>query len=184
MRKPDPLAELAATGRFLPDCVVTNDDLAKRMETSDEWIRTRTGIRERRVAPDGMTAAEMGANAARVAMEKAGVEPGEVDVIILCTSTPDHWMPSTACEAQALLGCTNAFAFDVMAACAGYLYALSVGESYLAANRAEVVLVIATEKMSTIVDWNDRSTCVLFGDGAGATVMRKATARGGASSRA
>ena len=178
MRKPEPLAELIATGRYLPDCVVTNDDLAKRMDTSDEWIRTRTGIRERRIAPEGTNAAQMGAAAARVAMEKAGVEPGEVDVIILCTSTPDHWMPSTACEAQALLGCTNAFAFDVMAACAGFLYALSVAESYLAADRAEVVLVIATEKMSTIVDWNDRSTCVLFGDGAGATVMRKANGAG------
>ena len=136
MRKPDPTVEILATGRFLPDCVVTNDDLAKRMDTSDEWIRTRTGISERRIAPEGMNAAHLGANAARVAMEKAEVEPGEVDAIVLCTSTPDHWMPSTACEVQALLGCTNAYAFDVMAACAGYLYALSVAEGLLMADRA------------------------------------------------
>jgi len=178
MRKPEPTAELVATGRYLPDCVVTNDDLAKRMDTSDEWIRTRTGIRERRIAPDDVTSAMMGANAAKAAMKKASVEPGEVDVIILCTSTPDRWMPSTACDTQALLGCTNAFAFDVMAACSGFIYALSVAEAYLAANKAEVVLVIATEKMSTIVDWNDRATCVLFGDGAGATVLRKANGAG------
>ncbi len=178
MRKPDPTVEILSTGRYLPDCVVTNDDLAKRMDTSDEWIRTRTGIAERRIAPDGVNTAHMGANAGRAAMEKAGVEPGEVDAIILCTSTPDHWMPSTACEVQALLGCTNAYAFDVMAACAGYLYALSVAEGLLMANRAEVALVVASEKMSTIVDWNDRATCVLFGDGAGATVLRKANGSG------
>lgn len=174
MRKPEPTVELIATGRYLPDCVVTNEDLSKRVETSDEWIRTRTGIRERRVAPEDVNAAEMGARAARVAMERAGVEPGEVDVIILSTATPDRWLPSTACDAQAILGCTNAFAFDVMAACTGFLYALSVAEGYLMTDRAEVVLVIATEKMSSIVDWNDRTTCVLFGDGAGATVLRKA----------
>jgi 3-oxoacyl-[acyl-carrier-protein] synthase-3 len=178
MRKPEPTVELLSTGRYLPDCVVTNDDLAKRMDTSDEWIRTRTGIRERRIAPDGINAAQMGANAARVAMERAGVEPGEVDVIILSTATPDRWLPSTACDVQALLGCTNAFAFDVMAACTGFLYALSVAEGYLMSDRAEVVLVISSEKMSSIVDWSDRSTCVLFGDGAGATVLRKANGAG------
>jgi len=178
MKKPEPAVELISTGRFLPDCVVTNDDLAKRVDTSDEWIRTRTGIRERRIASEGVTAAQMGANAAKVAMERAGVEPGEVDVIILSTATPDRWLPSTACDAQALLGCTNAFAFDVMAACTGFLYALSVAEGYLMAGRAEVVLVIATEKMSSITNWEDRTTCVLFGDGAGATVLRKANGAG------
>jgi 3-oxoacyl-[acyl-carrier-protein] synthase-3 len=121
-----------------------------------------------------MSTARMGANAARIAMQRAGVEPGEVDIIILSTATPDRWLPSTACDAQALLGCTNAFAFDVMAACTGFLYGLSVAEGYLMSDRAEVVLVIAAEKMTSIVDWNDRSTCVLFGDGAGATVLRKA----------
>jgi len=178
MRKPDPTVELVSTGRYLPDCVVTNDDLAKRMDTSDGWIRTRTGIRQRCIAPEGVNAAEMGAAAARVAMQRAGGEPGEVDMIILSTATPDRWLPSTACDVQALLGCTNAFAFDVMAACTGFLYALSVGEAYLMSDRAEVVLVISTEKMSSIVDWNDRSTCVLFGDGAGAAVMRRSNGSG------
>jgi 3-oxoacyl-[acyl-carrier-protein] synthase-3 len=178
MRKREPTVELISTGRYLPDVVVTNDDLAKRMDTSDEWIRTRTGIRERRIAPDGLNAAHMGAGAARIAMERAGVEPGEVDIIILSTATPDRWLPSTACDAQALLGCTNAFAIDVMAACTGFLYALSVAEGYLMAGRAEVVLGIASEKMSSIIDWNDRSTCVLFGDGAGATVLRRANGSG------
>ena len=178
MRKPQPTVELLSTGRYLPDCVVTNDDLAKRVDTSDEWIRTRTGIRERRIAPDGVNTAHMGAAAGKIAMERAGVEPGEVDIVILSTATPDRWLPSTACDAQALLGCTNAFAFDVMAACTGFLYALSIAEGYLIAGRAEVVLVIAAEKMSSITDWNDRTTCVLFGDGAGATVLRRANGAG------
>jgi 3-oxoacyl-[acyl-carrier-protein] synthase-3 len=178
MKKPEPTIELVSTGRYLPDCVVTNEDLSKRVDTSDEWIRTRTDIRERRIAPADLSAAQMGANAGKIAMDRAGVDAGEVDIIILSTATPDRWLPSTACDAQALLGCTNAFAFDVMAACTGFLYALSVAEGYLMSGRAEVVLVIASEKMSSIVDWSDRSTCVLFGDGAGATVLRKSNGSG------
>ncbi len=178
MKKPDPLVEVLATGRYLPDQVVTNDDLSKRMDTSDEWIRTRTGIRERRIAPDGMSTAHLGAGAARRAMEKAGIEPGEVDVVVLCTSTPDRWMPATACDVQALLGCRNAWAFDVMAACSGFVYSMSVAEGYLAAGRGEIALVVAAEKMSSILNWNDRSTCVLFGDGAGAAVLRRANGSG------
>jgi len=178
MKKPSPLVEITGTGRFLPDNVVTNDDLAERLDTSDDWIRTRTGIRERRIAPDDMGAAHMGAAAARKAMQKAGIEPGEVDVIILATATPDRWLPSTACDTQALLGCSNAVAFDVIAACTGFIYAMSVAECYVMSGRAEVALVIATEKMSSIVDWEDRSTCVLFGDGAGAVVLRPANNSG------
>jgi 3-oxoacyl-[acyl-carrier-protein] synthase-3 len=178
MRKPTPLVEILATGRYLPDQVVTNDDLSKRMDTSDEWIRTRTGIRERRIAPDHVSAAELGAEAARRAMERADVEPGEVDLVVLCTSTPDRWLPATSCDAQALLGCSNAFAFDVMAACTGFLYSLSVAEGFLAARRGDIALVIAAEKMSSIVNWNDRSTCVLFGDGAGAAVLRRSNGSG------
>ena len=178
MRKPQPLVEIVGTGRYLPDGVLTNDDLAKKVDTSDEWIHTRTGIRERRIAPEGVNAADMGAAAARRAMERAQIDPGEVDVIILSTATPDRWLPSTACDAQALLGCTNAFAFDVMAACTGFLYALSVAEGYLMAGRGEVALVIASEKMSSITDWTDRETCVLFGDGAGAVVLRKSNGSG------
>jgi 3-oxoacyl-[acyl-carrier-protein] synthase-3 len=178
MRKPEPIVEILAMGRHLPDCVVTNHDLAKRMDTSDEWIRTRTGIRERRIAPDGVNTADLGAAAARKAMARAGVEPGEIDVVILCTSTPDRWMPATACDTQALLGCKNAFAFDVMAACSGFLFSLSVAEGYLAGGRGELALVIAAEKMSSILNWNDRATCVLFGDGAGAAVLKRANGSG------
>lgn len=178
MKQPKPIVEIAATGRFLPDNVVTNDDLAKRMDTSDEWIRTRTGIRERRIAPDDMYAAHLGAAASRVAMERAGVEPGEVDILIVSTATPDRWLPSTACDIQALLGCDHAFAFDIMAACTGHIYGLSLAEGYLAAGRGEIALVVAAEKMSAILDWNDRTTAVLFGDGSGAAVVKKSNGSG------
>lgn len=178
MKKPTPIVEIVSTGRFLPDNVVTNDDLAKTMDTSDEWIRTRTGIRERRLAPDGLNAADMGAAAARQAMERAGVEPGEVDIVILATATPDRLLPSTGCDTQALLGCDNAVAFDIQAACCGFIYGMSMAEGYLAAGRGEVALVISAEKMSAIVDWEDRTTAVLFGDGAGAAILRRANGSG------
>jgi 3-oxoacyl-[acyl-carrier-protein] synthase-3 len=152
---------------------MTNADMAKIVETSDEWIVEMTGIRERRIADD-MGAADMGAGAARDAMRKGGIEPGEVDLIVLATASPDRWLPSTACDMQALLGADNAVAFDVCAACSGWLYGLTIAEGYLAAGRAEIALVVATEKMSAIVDWTDRKTCVLFGDGAGAAVLRPA----------
>jgi 3-oxoacyl-[acyl-carrier-protein] synthase-3 len=173
VKKPKPIAEIVSTGRCLPPRVMTNADMAKIVETSDEWIREMTGIRERRIA-DTMGAADMAAGAARNAMQKAGVEPGELDLIILATATPDRWLPSTACDMQALLGADNAVAFDLCAACSGWLYGLTTAEGYLAANRAEIALVVATEKMSAIVDWTDRKTCVLFGDGAGAAVLRPA----------
>jgi 3-oxoacyl-[acyl-carrier-protein] synthase-3 len=178
MRKPKPLVEIAGTGRFLPDNVVTNEDLVKRLDTSDEWIRTRTGIRERRIAPDDMGAADLGIHAARGAMRSAGVEPGEIDVLIVATATPDRLLPSTACDIQAELGCSNAVAFDIVAACTGFIYALTLAEGYLFSGRGEVALVVSAEKMSSIVDWEDRSTCVLFGDGAGAAVVRPANGSG------
>jgi len=173
MKSPQPIVRVAATGRFLPERVVTNHDLAELVETSDEWIRERTGISERRIAPEDMLAAEMGAAAARVAIERADVSPGEIDMLVVTTATPDRWLPSTACDIQTLLGADNAFAYDLSAACTGFLYGMSMAEGYLAANRGEVALVVSTEKMSAIVDWTDRSTCVLFGDGAGAAVLRK-----------
>ncbi len=178
MKTPTPIAEITGTGRFLPDNIVTNDDLAQTMETSDEWIRTRTGISERRIAPDDMFAAHLGAEAARRAMDEAGVEPGEVDILIVSTATPDRWLPSTACDIQAILGCDNAVAFDVMAACTGHIYGLSMAEGYIAAGRAEVALVVAAEKMSAIIDWTDRTTAVLFGDGGGAAVLRPSNGSG------
>lgn len=173
MKQPKPLVEIVSTGRFLPDKVLTNLDLEKMVDTSDQWIRERTGIRERRIAPDDMLAADMGTVAARRAMEKAGVEPGEVDLVVVSTATPDRWLPATSCDIQAQIGASNAAAFDLQAACSGWLYSLSMAEGYLVAGRGEIALVVAAEKMSSIVDWEDRSTCVLFGDGAGAAVVKR-----------
>jgi 3-oxoacyl-[acyl-carrier-protein] synthase-3 len=174
VKHPKPIVEIVSTGRYLPERVLTNFDLEKMVETSDEWIRERTGIRERRIARPDEGAAEMAAQASRLAMEKAGIEPGEIDFLVLSTATPDRWLPSTACDLQALLGADNAMAFDVAAACSGWLYGLSIAEGFLAAGRGEIALVVATEKMSSIVDWEDRATCVLFGDGAGAAILKKA----------
>jgi 3-oxoacyl-[acyl-carrier-protein] synthase-3 len=168
------MVEIVSTGRYLPERVLTNEDLEQMVETSDEWIRERTGIRERRLARADEGAADMAAEAARIAMERAGIEPGEIDIIVLSTATPDRWLPSTACDLQALLGAKNAMAFDLTAACSGWLYGLSMAEGYLVAGRGEIALVVATEKMSSIVDWEDRTTCVLFGDGAGAAILKKA----------
>ena len=179
MKKPNPLAEIVSTGRYVPDRVLTNADLERMVDTSDAWITERTGIKQRRIAEDCLGAAEMGARAARVAMARAGVEPGEVDLIVVSTATPDRLLPSTACDMQALLGADNAVAFDLGAACSGWLYGLSTAEGFIASGRAEIALVVATEKMSSIVDWSDRETCVLFGDGAGAAVVRPANGRRG-----
>lgn len=174
MKARDPVVEIVATGRYLPERVLTNADLEQMVDTSDEWIRERTGIRERRIASPAEGAAMMGAAAARQAMERANVQPGEVDVIVVATATPDRLLPSTACDMQALLGATNAAAYDISAACSGFIYALSVAEGHIASGSAEIALVVSAEKMSGIVDWTDRSTCVLFGDGAGAAVLRRA----------
>ena len=179
MKHPTPMVEIAGTGRYLPDHVVTNDDLAQQMDTSDEWIQTRTGIRERRIGPPELLASQMGAEAARKAMACAGVEAGEVDMLVLSTATPDRLLPSTACDTQALLGCNNAVAFDITAACTGFIYALSIAEGYIASGRGEIVLVVSTEKMSGILDWEDRATAVLFGDGAGAAVLRRSDGQRG-----
>jgi 3-oxoacyl-[acyl-carrier-protein] synthase III len=173
MKARKPIVEIVATGRYLPDRVLTNADLEQMVETTDEWIRERTGIRERRIADAATGAAEMGAAASRVAMERAGVHAGELDVIVVATATPDRLLPSTACDMQALLGATNAAAYDVSAACSGFIYALAVAEGHVASGSAEIALVVSTEKMSGIVDWTDRSTCVLFGDGAGAAIVRR-----------
>jgi 3-oxoacyl-[acyl-carrier-protein] synthase-3 len=174
MKGPKPIVEIAATGRFLPDNIVTNFDLAKMVDTNDEWIRQRTGIVERRIAPKEMGAADMGVGAALIAMERAKVAPGEIDMIVTSTATPDRLLPSTACDIQAMLGAKNAAAYDISAACSGFIYGLEIAEGHIAAGRSEIALVISTEKMSGIIDWTDRSTCVLFGDGAGAAIVRKA----------
>jgi 3-oxoacyl-[acyl-carrier-protein] synthase-3 len=153
---------------------MTNHDFAALgIETSDEWIVERTGIRQRHVARNGETTAGLGAEAARHAMARAGVRPGEIDAILVATSSPDRLLPATAVDLQAQLGAKRAAAFDVGAACSGWLYALINGEGLIASGSAETVLVVGTEKMSAIVDWQDRATCVLFGDGAGAVVLKR-----------
>lgn len=174
-RAPAPLARIVSTGRFLPPRVVTNAEMETIVETSDEWIRTRTGIRERRIAGPEMGAAEMGAGAARDALAEAGLSPADVDVVLVSTATPDRLLPSTACDIQALIGATGAFAYDYASACTGFPYGLTMATGHIATGQAETVLVICTEKMSSIIDWTDRATCVLFGDGAGAAVVQKAS---------
>lgn len=173
MKEPKPLMEVAGTGRYLPGRVVTNLELERLVDTSDEWIRERTGISERRIADPEMGAAAMGAEAARAALHKAGVQPEEVDLILVSTATPDRLLPATATDVQLLIGATRAAAMDLSAACSGFIYAMTMAEGYLASGRGEIAVVVATEKMSAIVDWEDRSTCVLFGDGAGAVVLRR-----------
>jgi 3-oxoacyl-[acyl-carrier-protein] synthase-3 len=169
-----PYAQLSGTGRSVPNSVLTNEDFAALgIETSNEWIMERTGISERRIARDGETTSALAAAASRSAMQRAGVQPGEIDALILSTATPDRLLPATAVDVQAELGASRSVAFDISAACAGWLVALTMGEGLIASGAAETVLVIASEKMSSIIDWKDRSTCVLFGDGAGASVLKK-----------
>ena len=169
-----PFAYVAGTGRGLPAARMTNHDFAALgIETSHEWIVERTGISERHIARDGETTCSMAADAARKAMERAGVGAGELDTIILSTATPDRLLPATAVDVQAALGASRAAAFDLSAACSGWLYGLTVGEGMLMTGAAKTVLVVGAEKMSAIVDWQDRATCVLFGDGAGAAVLKR-----------
>jgi 3-oxoacyl-[acyl-carrier-protein] synthase III len=165
-----------SVGRKVPSKVLTNHDFtAMGLETSDEWIYERTGIKQRHIAANGETVCSMAAEAACTAMRRANVHPGEIDVILLSTATPDRLLPATAVDVQAALGAKRAAAFDVGAACSGWLYALCVGEGLIMNGTAETVLVIGSEKMTSIVDWTDRSTCVLFGDGAGATVLKRSS---------
>jgi 3-oxoacyl-[acyl-carrier-protein] synthase-3 len=169
---------LAGVGAYLPARVVSNDELSRTVETSDEWIRERTGIRQRYIAAPHETAAFMGTAAARAALADAGVEPAEVDAIILATSTPDQAFPATALRVQASLGVTRGFGFDVAAACAGFIYALSVADAMIRTGQAHGALVIGSEVYSRILNWQDRGTCVLFGDGAGAVFLRAGTGSG------
>ena len=168
-----PVAELLGTGSYAPARVVTNTELSAMLDTSDQWIQDRTGIRERRVAALDESNACMAKAAAERAMQASGVTALDLDTIIVATCTPDRLLPSQACDLQALLGATNAAAFDVSAACTGFVYALNVAEGLVASEQAATVLVVAAEKLTSIVDWTDRTTAVLFGDGAGATVVRR-----------
>ena len=168
-----PLAELLGTGSYAPARVVTNSEISTILDTSDQWIWDRTGIRERRVARPDESNACMAKAAAERALQASGLTPLDLDTIIVATCTPDRLLPSQACDLQALLGATNAAAFDVSAACTGFIYALNVAEGLVASEQAATVLVVASEKLTSIVDWTDRTTAVLFGDGAGATVIRR-----------
>lgn len=165
---------VTGTGSHLPEKVLTNDDLQRMVDTSDEWITTRTGIKERRLASENEATSDLAAGAARAALENAGLEAGELDLIIVATVTPDMAFPSTACFVQKALGAFKATCFDVSAACSGFLYGMEIARGYIASGIAENALVIGADKLSGIIDWTDRNTCVLFGDGAGAAVLQPA----------
>ena len=166
-------AEVVGTGISLPEKVLTNSDLEKSLDTSDEWIRTRTGIHERRIADEGESSSTLAIQAGKMALESAKILPNELDLIIVCTSTPDVLFPATACFVQDGLGAVNAAAYDISAVCSGFVFGLSIAEQYIKSGRYCSVLIIGSETNSRIVDWSDRSTCILFGDGAGAVVLKK-----------
>ena len=169
---------VAGCGAYLPSRVVTNAELAKTVDTSDEWIRQRTGIRERRFAAEGEMTSDMGKRAALGALEMAGMRPDEVDLIVCATATPDETFPATATRIQNDLGIQRGAAFDVQAVCAGFVYALAVADNFLRLGQARTALVIGSETFSRILDWDDRATCVLFGDGAGAVALRAVEVNG------
>lgn len=168
-------SRIAGTGASVPDRVLTNAELEQMVSTSDEWIVTRTGISERRIASDDQATSDLAEGAARQALEAAGVDPHDLDLILVNTVTPDMFFPSTACVLQERLGASRAAAFDLMAACAGFVYGLSVADAYLRAGVMRNILVIGADTLSKVVDWSDRGTCVLFGDGAGAVVVQRTT---------
>ncbi|MEO3429833.1 beta-ketoacyl-ACP synthase III [Pelagibius sp. CAU 1746] len=170
-------------GAYLPAQIVTNEDLAKKVDTSDEWIRQRTGIRQRHIAAEGEMTSDLGTAAAKEAMAQAGISPADVDLIVCATSTPDETFPATATRIQEHLGVTQGAAFDVQAVCSGFVYGLSVADNFLRVGQAKTALVIGAETFSRILDWEDRTTCVLFGDGAGAVVLQATNGAGAASAR-
>jgi 3-oxoacyl-[acyl-carrier-protein] synthase-3 len=168
-----PFAEMASVGVAVPPGILTNADLTRMLDTSDEWIVERTGIRERHIAGPNQSVAMLSCEASVKALEQAGYTARDVDAIVLATATPDRLLPSTACDLQALLGADRAAAFDISAACPGFVFATGVAEGLIASGQSEVVLVVGAEKLSTITDFQDRSTAILFGDGAGAAVVRR-----------
>jgi len=174
---------VAGCGGYLPERIVTNDELAERVDTSDEWIHKRTGIRQRHVAADDECTSDLAYAAARRALAAAGTDAGALDMIILATATPDETFPATATRVQAALGMTRGAAFDIQAVCTGFIYALNVADNFIRLGQAETVLVIGAETFSRLLDWTDRTTCVLFGDGAGAVVLRCAEGTGGNADR-
>ncbi|MBD3655567.1 beta-ketoacyl-ACP synthase III [Marinobacter sp.] len=164
-------ARIAGTGSYLPENVVTNKDLEQQVETTDQWIRERTGIEQRHIAADGETTVDLAEKACRLAIEAAGIEAGDIDLIVFATSTPDKIFPSSACILQARLGIHGCPAFDIQAVCSGFVYALSVADKFIKTGSSKKALVVGAEVFSRIINWKDRGTCVLFGDGAGAVVL-------------
>ena len=167
-------SRIVGTGSYLPPRVVGNAEFASRLDTSDQWIRERTGIVQRHIADESQTSSDLALAASRAALQAARLKPGDVDLIIVATSTPDFIFPSTACLLQAKLGVRNCPAFDVQAVCSGFVYALATADSFIRAGMNKCALVVGAEVFSRILDWNDRGTCVLFGDGAGAVVLARA----------
>ncbi len=176
-------SQIIGWGSYLPQKVLTNDELARRIDTSDEWITSRTGIRQRHIAATGEQTSDLAVEAAKATLAVAGIEADEVDMIIVATATPDNTFPATATSVQAKLGITHGAAFDIGAVCSGFVYGLAVGDNFIKAGQAKTVLVIGAEIFSRIIDWEDRGTCVLFGDGAGAVVLRTVEANGDNSDR-
>ena len=164
-------SRIIGTGSYLPERIVTNEEFAARLDTSDQWIRERTGIVQRHIADQSQTSSDLALEASRRALQAANLAAGDIDLIILATSTPDYVFPSTACLLQAKLGVKNCPAFDVQAVCSGFVYALATADSFIRAGTYKRALVVGAEVFSRILDWNDRGTCVLFGDGAGAVVL-------------
>lgn len=172
-------AAITGWGSAVPARVLTNADLEKLVDTSDEWITSRTGIKERRVVGEGESTVTLAVTASRQALERAGVSPRQVDLVICCTATPDYLFPATACLVQHEIGAEKAGAFDLEAACSGFIYGISVGSQFVRTGEYKTVLVVAAEALSRFIDWQDRATCVLFGDGAGAVVLQASDAKSG-----
>lgn len=170
---------IAGTGSYLPEKVLTNKDLEKMVDTTDEWIVTRTGIKERRIAGNNQATSDMAIEASKNALASAKVDAADIELIIVATVTPDMFFPSTACIVQNSIGAKNAICFDISAACSGFIYGLEVARAFIESGRVNNALVIGAEKLSSITDWTDRSTCVLFGDGAGAVVLKQSEDKGG-----
>jgi 3-oxoacyl-[acyl-carrier-protein] synthase-3 len=176
-------SQVLGCGAFLPAKILTNAQLAKTVDTSDEWIRARTGIERRHIAEKGETTSDLAFHAAQAALKNANVGVDEIDLVIVATTTPDETFPSVATKIQARLGMTRGAAFDVQAVCSGFIYGLSVADNFIKAGQAKTVLLIGAETMSRLMDWTDRTTCVLFGDGAGAIVLRASEGTGSAKDR-
>tara|TARA_A100001037_G_C15153121_1_gene641042 strand:+ start:6410 stop:7384 length:975 start_codon:yes stop_codon:yes gene_type:complete len=176
-------SQILGCGSYLPERVITNDEMAELVDTSDEWITARTGIKKRHIAADGEKTSDLALHAATAALSAAGVSVDDLDMIVLATATPDETFPATATVVQAELGMTRGFAFDVQAVCSGFVYGMAVADNFLKVGQADTALVIGAETFSRILDWSDRGTCVLFGDGAGAVVLKSENGDGGPEDR-